>query len=168
MQRPRPRLPALTLVPVAQQRKASKSPAPRLLLPLLPHWLFGTVPRPLAPPLQAAVVGGVKTLHGDRVPWSSRVLPPKLPNLLRPRPPLLQPRLGRLPGRLLQALFYTKELGGGRDPVPAVWRAPGQHQHARGAELHQQWAGHGREGTLSPALSHSHSLINQLVNECVN
>ena len=108
-------------------------------------------------------MGGAKTLPGDLTPVNSRVLQPKLSDLLRPRPPPLQPRLGRLPGRLLQALFYTEELGGGRDPVPDVRRTPGQHQHTRGAELHQQWAGDGREGTLSPAVSDS--LINQLINE---
>lgn len=119
--------------------------------------------RPLPSPRPSGCRGG-RGQAPSRVPGRSRVLPPKSPALLRPRPPLLQPRLGRLPGRLLQALCHTKELGGGRDPVPDVRRAPGQHQHARGAGLHQQWAGAGREGT-PVACSLPRSLINQSPNE---
>lgn len=94
--------------------------------------------------------------------------PYKLPALLCPRPPLLQPRLGRLPGCLLQALFCPKELGGGGEQVPDVRRAPGQHQHAGGTGLHQQWAGDREGGDPRHLFSHPHipSLISQSVKEC--
>jgi hypothetical protein len=104
----------------------------RLLLP----------PSSLAPPSYFLIPPLPVVEGGQSVPFPGNLAPlPKMPFLLCPRPPLLQPRLGRLPRRLLQTLFYTKELGRGRDPVSDVWRAFGQHQHAGGTGLHQQWAG---------------------------
>lgn len=138
---------------------------PRQLLAAPSQLALGRRPPALSPAPSAC--GGGRSpvfLSGDPASQSSGVLPPKLPAPLCPRPPLLQPRLGRLPGRLLQALFYPKELGGGREQVPDVRRAPRQHQHARGTGLHQQWAGD-REGgdPSSPVLSATHSLTHHSV-----
>lgn len=107
---------SLTLVCVAREKegiKAPLQPGPFQLLaaPSLPSLWHR--PPTLSPPPRSEVVGGAQSLSGDPASQSFGVLPPKVPALLCPRPPLLQPRLGRLPGRLLQALFYTKELGGG-------------------------------------------------------
>lgn len=49
----------------------------------------------------------------------------------------VQPRLGQLPGSLLQALLHSEELGGCGDPVQALWGAPGHHPDPRRAGLHQ-------------------------------
>lgn len=52
---------------------------------------------------------------------------------LPPRPPPwlsageVQLGLGQLPGSLLQALLHPTELGGRREPVPALRGTPGHH-----------------------------------------
>lgn len=51
----------------------------------------------------------------------------------------MQPRLGQLPGSLLQALLHPEELGGRGDPVQALWGAPGHHPDPRRAGLHQRY-----------------------------
>ena len=159
--------PAFTLVSSLQRRKASGPPSGRARRLLAAPSLLALGRRPPALSPAPSACGGGRSpvfLSGDPAPPSSGVLPPKLPALLCPRPPLLQPRLGRLPGRLLQALLYPKELGGGREQVPDVRRAPRQHQHAGGTGLHQQWAGD-REGgdPSSPALSATRPLTHQSV-----
>lgn len=126
--------------------------------------LSGAALPPSAPPPRPAAVGGAQSPGlGTQPLKSSGALPAKLPALLCPRPPLLQPRLGRLPGRLLQALLDPKELGGGGEQVPDVRRAPRQHRHAGGAGLHQQWAGDREGGDPRHLFSHPriHSLISQ-------
>lgn len=158
--------PALTLLGPWRSEKEAIKP-PRTGVPQdssLPP--FGAGPwagtaGPLAP-APAAAAGEAQSLTED-VPARR----PQRAAPLCPRPPLLQPWLGRLPGGLLQALLHAEELGGGGDPVPAARRAPGQHPHARGAGLHQQWAGAGLEGRVA---RRPHSLINPslTVSECGN
>lgn len=53
----------------------------------------------------------------------------------------VQPRLGQLPGSLLQALLHPEELGGRGDAVQALRGAPGHHPDPRGAGLHQRYVG---------------------------
>lgn len=69
----------------------------------------------------------------------------------------VQPRLGQLPGRLLQALLHPEELGGCRDTVQALRGAPGHHPDPRRAGLHQRYVTcaaslHPCPGTLSAGL----------------
>lgn len=53
----------------------------------------------------------------------------------------VQPRLGQLPGSLLQTLLHPEELGGRGDAVQALRGAPGHHPDPRGAGLHQRYVG---------------------------
>jgi len=153
-------LPLPQFVPVAPCPVAGhhcKEPGPVLLTPPL-QILIGISKVPSQPSLlqaeqaqlpQPLLVGGMLkspphprspalgSLAGElgSVTLTLSSLPPCPPRLSAGGVP---PRLGELPGSLLQALLHSEELGGRGDTVPALRGAPGHRPDPRRAGLHQR------------------------------